>query len=94
MAVPVQPKARPEVRPQDVATKKLAYAREQVEARTRMLRRLAVAIRAWEQKATRYARLASKTDEELAGERAARVEAAERRKAARQRRGIKLGGAL
>lgn len=94
VAVPAQPKARPEVRPQDVAAKKLAHARKLIAEKTRAMRRLVTSIYQWERRAFRYAQMASKTDEELAAERAARVAAAERRKAARQRRGIKLDGAL
>ena len=44
VAVPAQPKVRPEVRPQDVAAKKLVHARKLIAEKTRAMRRLVTSI--------------------------------------------------
>lgn len=85
---------QPELSPQEVATRKLAHARKMVAEKTKQMRRLAVSLHAWEQKAARYARRASMTDAEVEAERLRRVEAAARRAELRQRRGIRLGGGV
>ena len=78
--------------PQEVAAKKMEHARTEVTKKMRSMRRLATSLKMWEDRARRYAVLALKTDEELASEKAKRIEAQERRRAARVMRGIALGG--
>jgi hypothetical protein len=75
-------------RPQDAAQKKLEQARKKVSEKTRAMARLATQLRAWERKATYYAKRASMTDAEILAEKAARVEAIANRKP--KRRGIRV----
>ena len=76
------PKAK--ARPQDLAQKKLDHARRMVSEKTKAINRLATALRAWERKATYYAKRASMTDAELAAETAARHAKAAARKPKRR----------
>lgn len=92
--VTVKPAARPEVSPQEAATKKLALARKMVSEKTRQMRRLATSLHMWEQRATYYARRASMTDAEVEAERAKARAAEIARAEAKRRRGIKLDGGL
>jgi hypothetical protein len=86
--------AKPAVRPQDAAAKKLAEAQKMVALTTRRIARLTTALRRWQNKATYYAKRASMTDEELAAERQREKEKEEARAARRQRRAIALEGQL
>lgn len=82
------------VRPQDVAEKKLAAARKMVSEKTKAMARLATSLRMWEARASRFAKQASMTDDEIAAAKAKRIADADRRRAEKARRGIKIGGML
>ena len=74
-------------RPQDIAQKKLEHARKMVTVKMKTMTRLATQLRAWEKKASYYARRASLTDAEIAAE---QVKRAERMTKRPKRRAIKL----
>lgn len=79
-------------RPQDVAQQKLAHARQMASAKAKAMARLATQLRAWERKASYYAKRASMTDAELAAETEKRV--AGRATKRTRRRAIKLARAV
>lgn len=80
----VQPK------PQVVAEKKLAFARQMVTVKTKALKRLATSLRFWENRASYYARRASMTDAELEAMRAKQKARPDKK----LRRAVKMGGGL
>ena len=82
------------LRPQDVATKKLAHARMMVAATTKKMRRLATSLALWEGRATYYAKRASMTDEEVSAERQRSKAKAEQRSKARVIRAVAPHGEL
>ena len=77
-------------RAQDVAARKLAHARKQIEGTMRRIKRAATSLRLWERRAAHYAKLASLTDAEVAARRDADRQRREDRAARRLRRGIRL----
>jgi hypothetical protein len=78
-------------RPQDAAQRKLDHARKMVAKKTKAMTSLAVQLRAWEKKASYYAKRASMTDAEVAAEAAKRVADLKARAERRpKRRAIKL----
>lgn len=81
----------PKVRPQDAAQKKLDHARQKIADHAKALARIARQLRAWERKATYYARRASLTDAELAADKARRETA---RASRPKRRAIRLAAPL
>lgn len=88
VSLPKQPAAAaPKLRPQDIAQKKLDQARKKVSEKTSAMARLAKQLRAWERKATYYARRASLTDVELAADKLRRETARANRP---KRRSIRL----
>ena len=78
-------------RPQDLAQKKLDYARKMVTAKTKQMRRLATSLRLWESRATYYARRASMTDWEIATEKQKREADTIRRQDAKTKRAVAVG---
>lgn len=75
-------------RPQDVAQQKLEHARKMASAKTKAMARLATQLRAWERKASYYAKRASMTDAEILAEKVARIELIANRRP--KRRAIRL----
>lgn len=75
------------------AEKHLKRAREKVTEVGRKIARATTSLRMWERRASYYAAQASKTDAELAQEKADRKAQAEARAARRIKRGMKVGGA-
>lgn len=84
--------AKPAKTPQEVAEQKRYQAERMVLVKIRELARATTSLRFWQRKAVRFAKLANMTDAEVEAERTKRKVLATARAAARQRRGIKVGG--
>lgn len=78
--------------PQTVAAAKRDAATKQIAAKTKAIKRLVTSLSMWQQREIRYAKMAALTDDEVNAAKAKRIADADRRKAEKARRGIKIGG--
>ncbi len=84
---PVRP-PKPKPRPQDVAAKELAHAQGKVDEHLANLLRSARLVKEWQARASRYAKKAAMTDDEVAA--AARLHMDRKTRRAKSVRGIQL----
>ena len=88
-AVVAQP-SKPSLRPQEIAARRLHRAEAKVRDYIEKIRRDALALKAWQRKAERFARLAAQSDAELAVAHEKRSRTSKAVRERRSRRGIDL----